>query len=119
MEDIEQLQDRLNDLTNDVEVVQILHAKLVNEIEEIRQKLEDLDEDLDLCRNSKKRIETQEGLETYRANIGGEARITNPGLGEPSVGTIRRVDDFYVHIDLPNGTSRRRSVNNLKFRRAS
>ena len=115
MENIEELQDRLNEL----EVIRILHAKVINEIEDATVKLGEFDRDLEDLRNARPIVETEEGLDVYRRSIGKEARIINPVPGEQDVGRIRRVDDYYVHLGFPDGSTKRRSTANLRLRTRS
>ena len=116
MANIKQLQDRLNELIDDLELIRILHAKVVNEIEDAALKIERFDQDLENLRNARPIVETEVGLDVYRRSIGREARIINPKPGEQTIGTIRRVDDFYVHLDFPDGSTKRRSTANLRLR---
>ena len=117
MPTIDKLRDTLNDLIDKLEVIQILHAKLSKDIQELALGIEDLDKDLEEARNPSPVIETAEELDVYRANLGREVRVTNPGPGECEIGTIRRVDDYYVHIDFRDGTSRRRSSTGMSRNR--
>ena len=112
---IDQLRDRLNELIDKFEEIQITQARLEESVLEVHLTIEDLDEDLYDLR-TRKLIESEEGLDTYRASLGKEVRIVNPGPGEYDIGIIRSVTESHVHVDLPNGTSRRRLPSNLRLR---
>ena len=116
MVNIEQVQERLTELINDLEVIHILHTRVLDDIQDATLKIEDLQQDVENLINAGPVVEIEADLDTYRRSIGREARITNPGPGELSIGTVRHVDNYYVHLDLPDGSSRRRSTANLRLR---
>ena len=50
-----------------------------------------------------------------RTLIGHRVRIINPRRGEPTVGTITKVQALYVTVKLEGGTLRRRIPSNLRL----
>ena len=107
-------EDRLKEITKQLQDLTLYHQKTGEAIERIRQELTSI---TDSKTKTSIVAEALVTTEECRKLIGRRVRIINPGRGETNVGIIESVGKIYITIILPNGTKKVRIAKNIRLLR--
>ena len=109
----------IEDLSEELDQLQLEHSEIGNRIRVVSQKLKKLTnktiKTTIQTRRPTERTERKLTLEEYRVSVGKQVRIINPKHIRECFGTIIKVGSLYVTVELPNGEHKRRIASNLRL----
>ena len=109
----------IEDLSEELDQLQLEHSQVGNKIRIVSQKLKRLTN-----RNTKnefhtsktaRRTEKKISLEECKLLVGKRVRIVNPKHISECFGTIIKVGSLYVTVELPNGEHKKRIASNIRL----
>ena len=115
---------RIEELSEELRQLHLTQTEVNNKILEVSQELKNISNKSGKVKSentksrnpkSRQRVERRVSLEECRVSVGKPVRIVNPKNLQECFGTIIKVGNLYVTVELPNGEHKRRIASNIRI----